>query len=251
MKRLADRRMLVVGASSGIGRAIALALGAEGARVALAARRADRLRELAADVPGGAIVTPCDVRDEEACEAAVAQAVEQLGGLDALVYAAGRALLLPVEEADSEAWREVFETNVSGASLVTRAALPHLTASRGRALYLSSISADDRPPRRGLGLYVVSKAALNRLIAVWQEEHRAVRFTRLSVGDTGATEMAVGWDRGRGNELVREWIEKGFMFGRSMQPAAVAAHVVDLLASEEVVSESTLVPHFPEADPGS
>ncbi len=250
MKRLADRRVLVVGASSGIGRAVAIALAAEGARVAVAARRRDRLEVLAGDVPGGAVVAPCDVRDEDACEAAVAHAVEQLGGLDALVYAAGRALLLPVAEADAKAWSEVFETNVSGASLVTRAALPHLTASRGRALYLSSISAHDRPPRRGLGLYVVSKAALNRLIAVWQEEHRTVRFTRLNVGDTGATEMAVGWDRGRREELVREWIEKGFMFGRSMQPEAVAAHVVDLLASEETVSESTLVPHFPEADLG-
>jgi NAD(P)-dependent dehydrogenase (short-subunit alcohol dehydrogenase family) len=246
MKRLLDRRALVVGASSGIGSAIAIALGSEGARVAVAARREQRLEEIARAVPGGAVVARCDVRDPDSCEAAVAAAVEQLGGLDVLVYAAGRALLVPVAEADAQAWREIFETNVSGASLVTRAALPHLTASQGRALYLSSISADDRPPRRGLGLYVVSKTALNRLIDVWQEEHRAVAFTRLNVGDTGSTEMASGWDRERGGECVREWIDKGFMFGRSMLPDSVARHVVELLASEEAVSESTIVPRFPE-----
>jgi NAD(P)-dependent dehydrogenase (short-subunit alcohol dehydrogenase family) len=245
-KRLADRRILVVGASSGIGHAIAIALGGEGARVALAARRKERLEEIAEAVPGGAAVARCDVRDPDSCEDAVAAAVGELGGLDALVYAAGKALLVPVAEADAEAWREIFETNVSGASLVTRAALPHLSASRGRALYLSSISADDRPPRRGLGLYVVSKAALNRLIAVWQEEQRSVGFTCLNVGDTGSTEMARGWDPEQGGECVREWIEKGFMFGRAMLPDSVAHHVVDLLASEETVSESTIVPRFPE-----
>ena len=251
MKRLADCRTLVVGASSGIGRAIAIALGREGARVAVAARREERLDEIARAVPGGAAVVRCDVRDPGSCEAAVEAAVLQLGGLDALVYAAGTALLLPVAEADAQAWSEIFETNVSGASLVTRAALPHLNASRGRALYLSSISANDRPPRRGLGLYVVSKAALNRLIDVWREEHRAVGFTRLLVGDTGETEMARGWDRNRGGECVREWIEKGFMFGRSMLPDSVARHVVDLLASDETVSESTIVPRYPEALPPS
>ncbi len=238
--------MLVVGASSGIGGAIAIALGGQGARVAVAARREERLEEIARAVPGGAVVTRCDVRDPGSCEAAVAAAVERLGGLDALVYAAGKALLVPVAEADADAWSEIFETNVSGASLMTRAALPHLTASRGRALYLSSISADDRPPRRGLGLYVVSKAALNRLVAVWQEEHRAIGFTRLSVGDTGSTEMARSWDQQQGGECVREWIDKGFMFGRSMVPESVARHVVELLASEETVSESTIVPRFPE-----
>lgn len=245
-KRLADRRILVVGASSGIGRALGPAIAAEGAKVALAARRRGLLDEIARDLPSGALTVHCDVRDPASCKGAVAEAVSALGGLDALVFATGRAVLLPIAEADASVWSEVLETNVVGASLITQAALPHLKEARGRALYLSSISASDRPPRRGLGLYVVSKAALNRMIEVWQEENRSVSFTRLEVGDTGATEMAAGWDMTTGGEYVQEWIAKGFMFGRAMVPHDVALHVVDLLASREAVPVSTIVPHFPD-----
>ena len=246
VKRLAGRRILVIGASSGIGRALGPALAAEGARVALAARRRDLLEEIARDLPGDAVALHCDVREPASCEAAVADAVMALGGLDALVFATGRAVLLPIAEAEAPVWNEIFETNVVGASLVTKAALPHLERTRGRALYLSSISASDRPPRRGLGLYVVSKAALNRMIEVWQEENRSVSFTRLDVGDTGATEMAAGWDMTAGSEYVQEWIARGFMFGRAMVPHDVALHVADLLASREAIPISTIVPHFPE-----
>jgi NAD(P)-dependent dehydrogenase (short-subunit alcohol dehydrogenase family) len=248
MKRLENRRILIIGASSGIGRAAAPILANEGARIALAARRKDLLEELAAVVPGGAAVTPCDVRDPKSCENAVAQAVEALGGLDALVYATGRAQLVDIADAGHDIWSEIFETNVIGASLVMRAALPHLVESRGRALFLSSISADDRPPRRGLGLYLVSKAAMNRMIDVWQEEHHAVGFTRLSVGDTGATDMAADWDMTAGGPYVQEWIERGYMFGRAMVPDSVARHIADLLAADEAIPTSTIVPRFAEQD---
>jgi len=251
VKRLEGRRILVIGASSGIGRAIGTALGENGARVALAARREDLLHELAATVPGGAVVAPCDVRDGASTESAVGSAVTALGGLDALVYASGRARLMNVADADAETWQELFETNVVGASLVTRAALPHLRESHGRAVYLSSISADDRPPRRGLGLYVVTKAALNRLVDVWQEENREIGFTRVSVGDTGATGFASDWDMTAGGEYVKEWVERGYLFGRAMQPESVARHVVDLLGSAEAVPVSTIVPRFVETDAGS
>ncbi len=243
MTRLAKRRVLLVGASSGIGRAAAGVLAAEGALLTLAARRADRLAELAAELPGAAAV-PCDVRDPAACEAAVAAAVETRGGLDALVYCSGLAQLLDVAEADADAWRVALETNLVGASLLTRAALPHLAESRGRAVYLSSISSLDHPPRRGMGLYVVSKAALDKLVAVWQVEHPEVSFTRVSVGDTGATEMGRDWDPERGGPQVREWIQRGLLFGRAMDPASVGRHLADLLASEETVAVSRIVPRY-------
>jgi NAD(P)-dependent dehydrogenase (short-subunit alcohol dehydrogenase family) len=244
VKRLLDRRILVVGASAGIGRASAVVLGGEGARVALLARREDRLAEAAQEVPGGALALPGDLRDPQVCERSVARAAEALGGLDALVYAAGIAALCPLADADAETWRESLEVNLVAASLVTRAALPHLSRSRGRAVYLSSITALDHPPRRGIPLYVVSKTALDKLVDLWQQEHREIGFTRVSVGDTGATEMGRGWEPEAGGRVVREWIGRGLMFGRAMEPEAVARHVADLLACDEVVAVSRIVPRY-------
>lgn len=247
MKRLDGRRILVIGASSGIGRAIGVALGAEGARVALAARREALLDEVAEAIPGEVLVEPCDVRDAQSTEAAIDNVARALGGIDALVYATGSAKLTDIAEADAAIWNEILETNLVGASIATACALPYLKASRGRAIYLSSISADDQPPRRGLGLYVVSKAALNRLVDVWQTEHREIGFTRVSVGDTGATDFAAEWDMTVGGEFVNEWVTRDYMFGRAMLPESVAHHVVDLLASHEAIPVSTIVPRFGES----
>jgi len=244
MSELAGRRVLLVGASSGIGRSIAQLLAAEGARVAAAGRRVDRLEELVAEVGPDTAALACDVRDPASCEYVVKRSVELFGGLDAVVYAAGIALLMGLDEADAEAWRESLEVNVVGPSLITRAALPHLEASHGKAIFLSSIAAQDHPPRRGLGLYVTAKAAMNKLVATWQAEQRGVSFCRVNVGDTGATEMAASWDPAAGGEYVREWIDRGFLFGRSMLPESVARHVLALLLSQEAVPESTITPLF-------
>ena len=243
MGRLDSRRILIVGASSGLGRAIALVLAREGAQVAAAARRRERLDELAAESPSQIIALGCDVADEASCVAAVAAAARDLDGLDALVYSAGVAPLVGLADADQARWREILDVNLIGASLVTRAALPHLRASRGRALYLSSV-AGGGPPRRGLALYGVSKTALDHSIACWQEEEREVAFTRISVGDTMGTEMAAEWGEAAG-DFVGEWVARGFLYGRTMEPEDVAEHVVGVLASAESVPFTSIVPRFP------
>jgi NAD(P)-dependent dehydrogenase (short-subunit alcohol dehydrogenase family) len=242
VKRLADQRVLVVGASAGIGRAVAVAAAEAGARVAAAARRTDLLEALASELEEG-VAVPLDVQDPDSCRAGIGKAVRELGSLDAVVYVVGTSVLSPVSEVAADTWARIFATNVTGASLVMAEVLPHLAASRGRAIFISSISADDFPPRRGLGPYMVSKAALNKLVEVWQSEHHEVSFTRLSVGDTLGTEFAEGWDLGDG-AIVREWTDQGLMFGRTMRPEAVGRHVVDLLASEEAVLVSRLVPRY-------
>jgi NAD(P)-dependent dehydrogenase (short-subunit alcohol dehydrogenase family) len=243
--RLEQRRILVVGASSGIGLATARALAREGARVALCARRAELLESHTSELGRGSIAVPCDVTDPRSCERAVAQTVEAFGGMSDLVYAAGIATLTLLADATNEAWSEAFETNVVGPSQIMRAALPQLSQARGRALFLSSIAPDERPPRRGLGIYSTTKAALNRMIECWQEEERAVSFTRVSVGDTGGTDMARDWDPEKTGEFAREWSENGFLFGRAMEPADVAEHLIDLLASREAVPVSSITPRFP------
>jgi NAD(P)-dependent dehydrogenase (short-subunit alcohol dehydrogenase family) len=244
MARLANRQVLVVGASSGIGLATAQAIAREGAGVALCARRADLLEKYAAELGDAAIALPCDVRDPDAIVQTVDQTVAQLGGLTDLVFCAGIATLSRIADASSEQWREAFEINVVGPSLFTRAALPHLTQCKGRALFVSTIAVEDNPPRHGLALYSSTKAALNRMVECWQEEERSVAFTRVSVGDTMGTEMASTWDTADVVAFATEWSEKGYLFGRTMEPADVAQHLVDLLAGREAVPVSVLIPRY-------
>ena len=88
------------------------------------------------------------------------EAAAGLGGIDALRLRPGIGPLGPARRHRPDTWRRTFDTNVIGAALVTAAAVPHLTASRGVAAYLSSVSASLTPPWPGLGSYAVSKAAL-------------------------------------------------------------------------------------------
>jgi len=210
---LRDARVLVVGASSGIGREVAVQLGARGARVVLAARRADRLAEAVAAVNGGgggdAHSVVCDVRDPAQCDAVVAQAVEHLGGLDAVVYATAVDPLVKLVDTDLERWRQVYETNVFGASLVTRAALPHLTASGGRMVYISATSVGR--PLPGMGAYETSKAALDELVRAWRGEHPEIGFCNVAVGNTLGTEVHQTWDRDLLVELSPVWEARGYV----------------------------------------
>ncbi len=238
---LTDRRVLVVGASAGLGRATGLHLASLGARVAFAARRPQLLEEAAEQADGDAIAVPCDVRDEASCDQAVARTVEAFGGLDAVVYSTGGARPVWLKDADAKAWHDALDINLVGASLVTRAALPHLARSGGRIVYFSSISADDQVPRDAMALYVTSKAALNRLVDAWRGEHPEVAFTRISIGDTLGTEFGHAWEPEE-LALAELWAAKGLMFGRVMKPDDVAEVTAQLLALGEDVPSLTLQP---------
>lgn len=212
-------RVVVVGASSGLGRCIGVGLGQRGHEVALLARRVERLTEAAAEVAGTAHVVECDVTDEAGCRTAVAGAAEALGGIDALVYATGIGTLGRLEDLDADAWQRSFATNVTGAAIATSAALPHLRVGVGNAVFLSSISASMTPPWPGLGAYTASKAALDRMVEAWRIEHPDVGFTRVTVGDcaggegAAATEFTAGWDPADATDLMTSWFEQGYISG--------------------------------------
>src|SRR5688572_17092867 len=212
-------RVVVVGASSGLGRCIGTGLAQRGSRVALLARRKDRLAAAAAEAGAGTLAIECDVTDDTASRAAIDEAAAGLGGIDALVYTPGIGHLSRIEDTDSATWQRVFATNVTGASVVTAAALPHLEATSGVALYLSSVSASQTPPWPGLGSYAVSKAALDKLVEAWRAEHPDVGFTRVIVGDCAGgegesgTEFANNWDRDATAELVTDWYTRKYIAG--------------------------------------
>ena len=240
---LAKRRVLVVGASSGVGCAVGLLACRAGARVAFAARRRERLDEVVARAPGEAIAVPCDVRHAEQCRAAVAAAVGAFGGLDALVYSAGMAPLAMLEQATPEEWRAALDTNLVGAALVAAAALPHLRASGGRAVFVSSYAVRQSLP--GVGLYRVSKVALDALIEDLRLEHPDLDFTRVVLGNTNGTEFARDWGNERTGEVTRVWVERNLFPAPTMMPLDAAAEaIVSVLAVRGYVDDIAVMPRM-------
>ena len=224
-------RTVIVGASSGLGRCVGVGLARQGARVALLARRRGRLDDAAKEAGHGALAITCDVTDEASCSSAIAEAAGELGGIDALVYTTGIGPLSRLADTDAETWRRVFDTNVTGAALVTTAVLPHLTASGGTAVYFSSVSASLTPPWPGLGAYAVSKAALDKLVEAWRSEHPHVGFTRLVVGDCGGGEgdsrtgFTDGWDLELAAELGQVWMARSYLSGTLIDVEELVAAV--------------------------
>jgi NAD(P)-dependent dehydrogenase (short-subunit alcohol dehydrogenase family) len=210
---------VVIGASSGLGRSIAIGLAQRGVHVAMLARRRERLDAAVSEAGSPALAIECDVTDETSCRSAIDEAASSLGGIDALVYAPAIGPLARLVDTDAETWRRVFDTNVTGAARITAAAIPHLAASGGVAAFLSSVSASLTPPWPGLGAYIVSKAALDKLVEAWRAEHPAIAFTRLVVGDCAGgegdsqTEFTKGWDPELAAELAPGWVDRGYISG--------------------------------------
>jgi NAD(P)-dependent dehydrogenase (short-subunit alcohol dehydrogenase family) len=224
-------RTVVVGASSGLGRCIGIGLAQRGARVALLARRREQLEDAAKEAGPPTIAIACDVTDEASCRAAIAEAARALGGIDALVYAPGVGPLSRLVDTDAETWQRVFATNVTGAAIVTRAAIDELTASAGTVAYLSSVSASLTAPWPGLGAYAGSKAALDKLVEAWRTEHPHVGFTRVVVGDCGGGEgdaqsqFATGWDAELAAELYPVWMARNLLSGSLID----VEHLIDVI----------------------
>ncbi len=142
--RLGGRTAIVTGASSGIGAATCHALATEGANVVLAARREERLEELAGELAGDhgteARAVATDVRDETDVDDLIATTVETFGGIDILVNNAGLARESDVESMETDAFRTMQETNVDGVFYATRAALPHVREREGHLLFVGSFA---------------------------------------------------------------------------------------------------------------
>jgi short-subunit dehydrogenase len=157
-----DQVVVITGASSGIGEALAYRLADEGARLALAARSADRLNEVAVECErrgGKAVAVPTDVSDEAQCKRLMERAVEAYGRIDMLVNNAGfsvRAALANLP--DLAGFKEVIAVNFMGGVHCTYHALPHLRDSRGRIVAVSSVAAVVPSPMNAA--YAASKQAM-------------------------------------------------------------------------------------------
>ncbi|OSC38450.1 SDR family oxidoreductase [Mycobacterium decipiens] len=250
-------RTVVIGASSGLGRCIGVGLAQRGDHVALLARRRERIEAAATEAGPSAIAVECDVVDEASCRSAVNDVVETLGGIDNLVYTPAVSPLVRLVDTDAETWRNVFATNVIGAALVTAAAVPHLTASGGKAIYLSSDAGTYGPPWPGLGAYGVSKAALERLVEAWRAEHPDVGFTCLVVGECAGGEgdaqtgMNVGWDRELAMRAYPLWLSRGCMPGRLMPVEDLVDVVHTILRTDAATSMPIVIARGASASTGA
>jgi clavulanate-9-aldehyde reductase len=181
----------VSGASSGIGAATARMLAEQGASVAIAARRTDRLLALRDELTANGAdvhVIKLDVTGEQACRDAIASTVDTFGGLDILVNNAGVMLLGPVEGADITDWTRMIEVNVLGLMYLTHAALPHLLERKGTLVQISSVAA--RVVGKGAAVYNASKFAVNGFSEGVRHEvtERGVRVVVIEPGSV-ATEL--------------------------------------------------------------
>jgi NADP-dependent 3-hydroxy acid dehydrogenase YdfG len=198
-ERLNDTVALVTGASSGIGEATALELAGHGARVAIAARRRDRLDDLAGRIGaagGEALVLETDVTDEAAARAAVERTVQHFGRLDTVIANAGTMLLGPIEDAPVEEWQRMVELNVLGLLYTAHAALPHLLSAassppRNVADLVLISSVAGRVARNGSGVYNLTKYGVGAFGESLRQEVTK-RHVRVSLIEPGAvaTELA-------------------------------------------------------------
>ncbi|EQD38929.1 short-chain dehydrogenase/reductase SDR, partial [mine drainage metagenome] len=177
---------LVTGASSGIGEATALALAAEGAKVAIAARRLDRLEALAEKLggTGEVLVLKTDVTDEAEVDRMVARTVAEFGRLDTLVNNAGVMLLGPILDAPTDEWRRMVQLNLLGLFYCTHAGLPHLLQAassqpRQVADVVNVSSVAGRVARQGSAVYNATKFGVGAFSESLRQEvtARHVRVT--------------------------------------------------------------------------
>ncbi len=217
---------LVTGASSGIGEATARALAAQGAKVALAARRLERLERLASEIGGAghtALAIQSDIADQEQVIAAVGRTVDELGRLDIVVNNAGQMLLGPIENAPTEEWDRMIDLNLKGLINTTHAALPHLLAAaedsaRGCADVVNISSVAGRLARSGSGVYNLTKHGVGAFSESFRQEFasRRVRSTLIEPGAV-ATELT---DHIR--DGVRERVRERFADMQVLEPEDIA-----------------------------
>jgi NADP-dependent 3-hydroxy acid dehydrogenase YdfG len=236
---------LVTGASSGIGRATAQRLAGEGAAVAVAARRQDRLEELAATIKengGTALAVAADLTDREQAENAVQRTVGELGRLDTVVNNAGVMLLGPALGSPAVDWDKMIALNIQAQLYVTHAALPHLiqAAADGprRVADLVTISSTaGRVARPGAGVYALTKFG----VAAFSESLRQElisQHVRVSVVEPGTVDTELV---SHNRDAVREAAERQTAQIEPLHPDDIADAVAYIVTRDRRVAVNELL----------
>ncbi|HEU0237567.1 MAG TPA: SDR family oxidoreductase [Candidatus Limnocylindrales bacterium] len=241
---LGGARALVGGASGGLGGAIADALAAEGARVAVAARSADRLAERATRI--GGLAVPVDLATADGPAMAVTAAADAFGGLDLLLVNSGGPPGGRFEDLTEDDWERAFDGTLRSALRLLRAALPHLRAS-DRPAILVILSSSAREPIPGLTTSNLMRPGLAGLIKSLVAEIAPVRINGIAPGRV-ATARIAEIDAGRSaatglpvEEIRRQTIER-IPLGRYGEPAEVGRLGAFLLSPAASYVNGAIVP---------
>lgn len=243
--RFRDRVALVTGASSGIGRAAARRLAGEGASVALVARRAERLGEVAREIEAGggrALALAGDVMDADFRRRAVSGTVERFGGLDHLVNAAGVIAFGTVEDTALDGWRRMFALNVEAVFDLMRLSAPHLLRSGGSVVNVSSVNGMRSFP--GVLAYNCSKSALDQLTRCAGLE-LAAKGVRVNSVNPGVTRTELHTAGGLDAERYAAFLERSkttHPLGRVGTPEEVAGTALFLLSDAAAFLTGVTVP---------
>jgi NAD(P)-dependent dehydrogenase (short-subunit alcohol dehydrogenase family) len=234
-KRFSGKIALVTGASSGIGRATAARLGREGAQVALAARRKERLGSLVEEIEasgGSARAIACDVTREGDRKRLVDETVSSYGGLDVLVNAAGIIGFGTIEDTTLEAWKNMFEVNVVSIFHLMQLALPHLLPRKGNVVNVSSVNGLRSFPN--VLAYCSSKSALDQLTRCSALE-LAAKGVRVNAVNPGVVVTELHRTAGLEEQAYAAFLERSkttHPLGRVGRPEDLAA-LIAFLASDE------------------
>lgn len=224
------KTIVVTGASSGIGRSLALQLAAAGAKVVATARSAERLAALASEGGDDLYGLATDVSDPASVRRLAEWIEMRFGGIDALVNNAGIGYLAPFLSSTPEQWRETIETNLYGALRTMQAFLPHMLArQRGVILNVGSNAASGWPY---MTLYAASKAALDAATVAVDREYtgHGVRVLTVDVGPTRGTEFGSRFtDAEVLAQATETWTRLGIAWTDFSTPDETAARIVDLL----------------------
>jgi NAD(P)-dependent dehydrogenase (short-subunit alcohol dehydrogenase family) len=227
---LADKIVVVSGASTGIGRASAVRFAADGATVVLLARRKKLLDELAAEIGPSARPIVTDVTDSGSVRAAFDQVAAEFGRIDALVNSAGITRIRAIEEATDEDIADSVGTNLIGPIYTTRSAIPLLRAAGGGDLIniSSEITLDHMPL---MTLYSASKHGLNGFTTAMTRELRkdAIRVTLVILGAVGDTGVYENFGEGALEKAWPIWEADGYLTRMSGSHQLLSATVADVL----------------------
>lgn len=228
-----NQRVIVTGASSGIGRATAELFLKSGATVALVGRRADALEDAAraGEAASGRYYTvAADLSDEEQCRSCISQSVELMGGLDVLVNAAGILKSGRIEDTSLEMWDETMNINLRSVFYLMKLAVPHLEHTRGNIVNVSSVTGPRSFP--GVLAYCVSKAGVDHLTRCAALE-LAPKGIRVNAVDPGVVVTGLHRTGGMSDESYAAFLEHSratHPLGRVGQASEVA-ELIHFLAS--------------------